>query len=201
MGTPTGGGGASGSGAGGSSGAGGVMMTFDAGVPDGSDGAACTAVIESHPEEGFQHLDCHATPNPPYLTNPPSSGNHFPYWADFHTYTQPIPWGNLVHDLEHGTVVIVYNCPDGCADEVAQAQAFIDNLPVDPICAEPDPRRVILAPDPTLTTRWAATAWTWTLRATCFDQQAFTVFYNDHYGHGREDLCGELNLPPDGLCP
>jgi hypothetical protein len=183
---------------------GGTVITFDAEAPadggDGGDATACSAVIESHPQEGFDHIaDCHSTPT--YGTNPPSSGNHFNTWADFHTYTQPIPWGHLVHSLEHGAIVIVYNCPDGCPDEVAHAQAFIDNLPVDPLCTEPDPRRVILAPDPMLDVRWAASAWTWTLRATCFHDEAFAAFARDHYGMGREPLCNELGLQPSQLCP
>ena len=43
---------------------------------------------------------------------------------------------------------------------------------------------MILAPDPTLPVRWAASAWTWTLRADCFDETAFRQFYADHYDHG-----------------
>jgi hypothetical protein len=155
------------------------------------DGGSCQAVIEAHAEEGFTHVAC--APAPTYRTAPPSSGNHYPVWADFHSYDAPVPWGHLVHDLEHGAVVIVYNCPGGCPDEVAAAQAFIDALPSDPLCTAPDVRRVILAPDPTLDVRWGASAWTWTLRADCFLADAFTAFLRDHYDHGREALCGEVH--------
>jgi hypothetical protein len=169
------------------------------GEPVVLEGGACTSVIEQHADEGATHVAC--TTQVPYGTSPPSSGNHYCVWPDFHTYTQPVPWGNLVHGLEHGAVVIVYNCPGGCPAEVAQAQAFIDNLPADPLCMEPDPRRVILAPDPTLDVRWAATAWTWILRASCFDQNAFATFVSDHYGQGREALCSEWHLDPSQFCP
>jgi hypothetical protein len=158
--------------------------------------AGCTGVIENHPVEGCYHVPC--PPASSYATRPPSSGDHDGNWPDFHTYPQPVPWANLVHALEHGAIVIVYNCPGGCPDEVAQAQAFIDALPVDSLCTGADPRRVILAPDPTLDVRWAATAWTWTLRAGCFLTDAFAAFARDHYGQGREPLCTELGLP---LCP
>jgi hypothetical protein len=158
----------------------------------------CVAVIESHPNEGAAHIPC-AGPAI-YQTAPPSSGNHYPKWPDYHTYDLPVPWGNLVHALEHGAVVIGYNCPQGCADEVARAQALIDRLPADPLCAPPDLRRVILAPDPTLPAelRWAASAWTWTMRAPCFDELPLQTFIDDHYGQGSEATCAELHAP---LCP
>jgi hypothetical protein len=200
------GGGGTGGRDGGAGGGGGRAGGGDAGVVDGGDatdatvveGGACSAVIENHPDEGATHIPC--TTATSYATSPPSSGNHYCVWADYRTYTAPIPWGHLVHALEHGAVVIVYNCPGGCPDEVTQAQVFIDNLPVDPLCAGTDERRVILAPDPTLDVRWAASAWTWTLRAPCFDQAGFATFLRDHYGHGREATCAEWNVDPSQYC-
>jgi hypothetical protein len=172
----------------------------DAGDLDGGagdaveiEGGSCAAVVAQHPDEGAFHVDC--LPPPVYGTNPPSSGNHYPIWADFKTYTTPVPWGHLVHALEHGAVVVVYNCPGGCPAEVAAAQAMIDAFPADPICTTPPKHRLILAPDPHLDVRWAASAWTWTIRAPCFDAAAFGAFLHDHYGMGGEDLCGELHMP------
>ena len=160
------------------------------------DGGTCTAVIESHPDEGATHIPC--TSPAVYMTNPPSSGNHYPIWAAYQTYTSLVPWGNLVHCLEHGAIVIVYNCPAGCADEVARAQAWIDALPADPACGT---NRLVLAPDPALDVRWGASAWTWTLRSDCFDETAFTQFFTDHYNMGRELVCGGGANTPDTLCP
>jgi Protein of unknown function (DUF3105) len=160
------------------------------------DGATCTTVIEQHPDEGANHVAC--TSNPAYQTQPPSSGNHFGCWPEYRTFAVPVPWGNLVHALEHGAMIIVYNCgTEGCLDETLRAQTFIDHLPADPVCGTS--HRVILAPDPTLPVRWAATAWTWTLRADCFDEAAFSQFYTDHYGHGLEAVCGS-GAPYANLC-
>jgi hypothetical protein len=156
----------------------------------------CNAVIEMHPSEGATHIPC--TSPATYNTEPPSSGNHYPVWAAYQTYATPIPWGNLVHNLEHGAVVIVYNCPDGCIGEVAAAQAWIDALPADPSCGT---NRIILAPDPTLSVRFAATAWQWTLRADCFDAAAFTQFFTDHYSHGLELVCSSGASTLADLCP
>ena len=160
------------------------------------DGSACAFVIESHPDEGAQHIPCSSPAT--YLSEPPSSGNHYPIWAAYQAYDAPVPWGNLVHCLEHGAVVMVYNCPAGCADEVDRALAWIAALPADPVCGA---NRIVLAPDPTLGVRWAATAWTWTLRADCFDETAFTQFFADHYGHGLEVVCSSGANTAAGWCP
>jgi len=167
------------------------------GGADGAvDGAQCTAVIEQHPDEGAFHVACTTATN--YQTQPPSSGNHFGCWPEYRTFAEPVPWGNLVHAMEHGAMVIVYNCgAAGCPEETIRAQAFINALPADPVCA--GGHRVILAPDPTLPVRWAATAWTWTLRADCFDEVAFGQFYADHYGHGLEAVCSG-GAPYVNLC-
>ena len=149
------------------------------------DGAQCSAVIANHTDEGAQHIAC-TTPTT-YLTMPPSSGNHYPTWPAPGAYTTPIPWGHLVHFMEHGGVVIVYNCgAAGCADEITRAQTFVAGI-ADVACTS---ARVILMPDPTLDVRWAASAWTWTLRAECFDDASFSQFVGDHLGRGLETVCG-----------
>lgn len=176
----------------------GSTITDDASA-DG-DGGACTTTIQEWPDEGFTHLSC--TSNVDYLTEPPSSGNHYSCWAAYQTYSTPIPWGNLVHSLEHGAIVIVYNCPAGCAADVAAIQAFIDGLPLDSNCgAMLGKNRMILMPDPdpNLGVRFAASAWDWTLRANCFDPVAFRQFFDDHYDHGRETICTD-GWTGDGLC-
>ena len=45
-----------------------------------------------------------------YNSNPPTSGTHFPVWAKPGVYQVVISDGHLVHSLEHGYVVISYNC-------------------------------------------------------------------------------------------
>jgi hypothetical protein len=45
-----------------------------------------------------------------YNSNPPTSGSHFPLWAKKGVYDRVISDGYLIHSLEHGYVVISYNC-------------------------------------------------------------------------------------------
>ncbi len=172
---------------------GGVDASDGGGDAQGTDGPRCTVLVEQHADEGAQHIPC--TSPADYISKPPSSGNHYPVWPDFKTYDQPIRWGHLVHAMEHGGVVVAYNCPDGCADELARAQAFMAAGPPDPQCSTP---RVILVPDPSLEVRWAAAAWTWTLNADCFDEPTFLKFVADHLGHSSESICGGYGL--DQLC-
>ncbi len=157
----------------------------------------CNAVVQQRAIEGFTHVPICSPVT--YVSNPPSSGNHYPIWAAFQTYDFAIAEGYWVHDLEHGAVVFTYHCPAGCDADVAAAQAYIDGLPDDPLC-EPDagdPRvRMTMTPDPNVTTKFAASTWGWTLRADCFDPVAFGAFVQAHYGQGREMLCGQGTTEP-----
>lgn len=135
-----------------------------------------------------------------YEMSPPVFGNHYPTWAAFQTYDYPVPAGYLVHDLEHGAVVVHYDCPDGCADEVADVQAAIDAWPADPLCSDDIKRRVILVPEPELGARWAASAWAHSLKADCFDPPLFADFYARHVGRGPEDLCNQGVVIDESAC-
>jgi len=160
----------------------------DGGLPLGVPLGPCGAVAAEHPSEGASHLpNCSEVS---YGTNPPSSGTHYGSWATFQSYDFSVPRGFLVHALEHGAVVVSYNCPDGCADEVSAAEAMIAALPADPICTPHGlSRRVVLTPDPLLDVKWAAGSWLFTLRAGCFSADEFRAFYLDRVGRGPENLC------------
>jgi len=152
----------------------------------------CAAVEQRHGIEGQTHVaECSAVH---YGTNPPSSGDHYPVWAAFEIYSNPIPEGYWVHDLEHGAVVLSYNCPNGCDSDVAAAKDMLTALPADPLClasGSSASRRSVMTPDPHLDVPFAASAWGYTLRAQCFDADVFRSFVTRHYGAGPEDLCAD----------
>jgi hypothetical protein len=45
-----------------------------------------------------------------YNSNPPTSGTHFPVWAKKGFYDRLISDGYLIHSMEHGYIVIWYDC-------------------------------------------------------------------------------------------
>lgn len=45
-----------------------------------------------------------------YNSNPPTSGKHYEDWVKSGVYSEPKDDRNLVHSLEHGYVVMSYNC-------------------------------------------------------------------------------------------
>lgn len=45
-----------------------------------------------------------------YNSNPPTSGTHFPMWAKSGVYDRLISDGYLIHSMEHGYVILWYDC-------------------------------------------------------------------------------------------
>lgn len=143
----------------------------------------CSVDVATHADEGGQHVP--SCSKVTYGTNPPSSGSHYPVWSAFKRYTAPVPRGFVVHNLEHGAMVVSYR-PDVSAADVDAIARWADALPDDPDCPE---RRLVITPDPLLDVPFAAAAWGVTLRAACFDAPQFTRFFRDHVGHAPEQVC------------
>lgn len=145
----------------------------------------CTAVVSTFPSEGQSHID--ACTKLTFGTNPPSSGTHYPVWATWKTYDEPIPQGFVVHSLEHGGVAMQYRPKDVDPATLATIKAWAASLPADPKCGLA--RRVLIVPNPNLGVPFAAAAWQATLTSTCFHGPTFAKFYRDHVGKGPEDIC------------
>ncbi len=171
-----------------------------------SQATACSAGdLINQADLGGTHLsDCTALDVHGY---PPMSGPHYGSWAAFKTYTAPVSSGYFLHSEEHGAVVILYNCPSGCPDQVATLQALINSFPVDTLCTRVSPktkRRVILAPDYKIDSTFAMAAWTWSLKTNCLDTAAMHAFYTAHYAHPpveNENLCNDgVDYSGNGWC-
>ena len=100
------------------------------------------------PDQGNLHVATTSDPHEPYNSDPPTSGPHLPYIAPWGVHTKPIVNELQVHNLEDGGVVVQYNCD--CPDDVAKLRNIVSKYD----------RYVILAPYPTMKTRFALTAWT-----------------------------------------
>jgi hypothetical protein len=92
-----------------------------------------------------------------------------------------------VHNLEHGGVVFLYDCPEGCADEVAELTALTGELET----------FVLLSPYDELPTRFAAVSWGWRYLTDCFARDDFEAFYLRHFDRAPESIPTD----PGALCP
>jgi len=153
--------------------------------------ASCPVELESpdvlaspHVPEGTQVT---------YNSNPPSSGPHFPAWANFQEFDKPIERGFLVHSLEHGAVVLLYKCDSptgpGCADLVEGLRQVRTAAATDNACDPSIRVRVIIAPDPNIDKPISATAWGFTYKADCVDAPTLSTFVRENYARGPENFC------------
>jgi hypothetical protein len=136
-----------------------------------------------------------------YATNPPSGGSHWPVWAAFRKYDTPVPAEMLVHDLEHGSVALLYRCADPCPEVVAALDAVFDAITDDGCPAGGPASRMVRAPDPDLPTPIAAAAWGATYTATCIDHDSLLAFTKAHYRKAPEDTCADgVDVSNAGPC-
>ena len=159
----------------------------------------CDARARRVPALPGVHVDPASGPIP-WLTNPPSSGNHYGAWARWGAW-RDLPRGNWVHNLEHGGVALLYRCPPGGAcddarDALVRAAA---TFPGDPACgpvdAAPARVRVVITNDGEITTAVAAAAWGAVYEASCVDAPSLRMFYAMFAGRAPEDFCAEGSVP------
>jgi len=140
--------------------------------------AADAAVIGTQlPDEGRTHV---AEGSPiTYKNTPPSSGPHFPSPKPWGVYDQPVEPGYFVHNMEHGGVVVLYDCPSGCADVVSALQNAYNTFPKDKYGEV----KMVVSPYSGLPNgaKVAALAWDYRLLFTNdFDVQKLLGFYKAH---------------------
>ena len=63
-----------------------------------------------------------------YSTVPPTSGRHWGAWSDCGFYNHPLPDELLVHNLEHGNIIVSYNLSSDA--EVAALRAAVEAIPL-----------------------------------------------------------------------
>jgi hypothetical protein len=142
-------------------------------------GTCADPVGESHRCEGRAHVTDEE--DLVWDTNPPQSGPHDASWERQRgEHVDPVNRKNWIHNLEHGWIVLLYNCPDGC-DEGLQVLR-------DVVAQRPD-ARVLLTPDPLLDPpRFAAVSWTWIYETDAPELNTFLCFVDQHEGHAPENI-------------
>jgi hypothetical protein len=121
-----------------------------------------------------------------YADPPPTSGPHNPCWTYWGVHEEPTRAERWVHNLEHGGVVFLYHCPEGCDEEIAKLKALIKNRWL-----------TIVAEYTDLPTRFGVVSWGHRLISDCYDEQAFIKFYTNNVNHAPESN----GNPPNPGCP
>ncbi|MSP61438.1 MAG: DUF3105 domain-containing protein [Myxococcales bacterium] len=168
----------------------------------------CSPAVEAVKEEGAFHIDYCDTA--PHAHNPPTSGLHWPWHPEWGVFTGVPQREWWIHALEHGGVVLLYNCPpaidggvpdgggmgaypcpdmgvpkapNGCPNEIAKLVAIFKARKPDHLGVV----RIIVAPDPLLPKKFGAVAWNWSYVSDQFDEKAIQCFVDARYGNGPED--------------
>jgi hypothetical protein len=94
--------------------------------------------VQTFPIQGQVHVP-RTQSHPDYNSKPPTSGWH---WGDAVAppgiSRDPIPNEMQVHNLEHGEIMVQYDCPNGCPEIVSALEAIVKTYP----------KKVVLAPYP-----------------------------------------------------
>jgi Protein of unknown function (DUF3105) len=163
----------------------------------GTDGSC---VRQTFPPMGRQHVQ-KLSSDFQYNSYPPTSGPHYAgangpiVW---NLYDQPVDEIGLVHNLEHGGVVVQYGAdvPDATVQEITrwyQEQSTQNGLVVAPI------RPNIQAPPPAdAGKKIYLTAWTHLMTCPNFDKAAFDNFVDDYRGPSGD---APEKFPLDALAP
>lgn len=141
---------------------------------------------EQFESQGNDHLAAADDPHPEYNSNPPTSGWHLPPIPRPGIYTQPKVGEDLGHFMEHGGVWVLYNCPDGCPEDVSRLEGIV-NSAID----DGDP--TALAPFPSMDSKFAVVAWQYLLKLDELDTGQVEEFVSRH-------AC-RYNPEGPGYCP
>lgn len=115
------------------------------------------------PSQGNRHIrSLDEVIDPPYNSNPPTSGPHTDARPYFTIYEEQLPDPLAVHGLEDGGVIIHYHPARANADDVTKLKDLLQTQFQGRNARVPNDTLdyVILQPNPTIDTAWALTAWT-----------------------------------------
>lgn len=141
--------------------------------------AAGGCVANTLPAQGRQHISASEPfKNFKYNSFPPTSGPHQPTPtapAVWNFYEDQIKQTILIHNLEHGGVVVQYGdqVPAATVDQIRSWWASA-------------PDGLVVAPLPALGDKVALTAWTQLLTCPGFSEKAFDGFKDRYLGKGPE---------------
>ncbi len=124
-----------------------------------------------------------------YNSDPPTSGQHYSIpgqapmaWGYYDQPAAPEYW---VHNLEHGGVVILHSCQNGCADDQSKIRDFLAGAPKD---ADFHEVKIVAVSYAVPGHRFALVSWGWRQFMDTWDAAVAERFYEAHINHGPEAI-------------
>ena len=132
------------------------------------------------PIQGFEHVRP-GQPHPPYNSDPPTSGWHYAQPAPAGFHDSPVPDEQLIHNLEHGHVVISYDCSKltNCEQVKARLRRLIQRF---------NARKVVAVPRQNADAAIALTAWGRIDKLDRYDERRIVAFIRTWRDRGPERL-------------
>lgn len=159
----------------------------DAGTPDAGKGSGELCTTNGECEERLQVPEpIHVQTNIEYPDPPPVGGPHNPCWGTWGVHAEPLPDDNWVHNLEHGGVILLYNCTEDCSADIAELADFVGSH-----------RRTLLTEYDVLPHRYAAVAWGYRIQMDTLDIGVLDAFYALHFDEAPESI----DSGPGSNCP
>lgn len=145
---------------------------------------------EDVPIQGASHIPV-GQPHEPYNSNPPTSGPHYEEPAEVGFYDVAPADEALVHNLEHGHVVIWYNCSQlsasQCSELKSQIKGVMQSAGNSLITNTP---KLVAVPRTAMETQLALTTWGRLDKFDSFDRQRILSFIK-----AFRDTAPENNAP------
>ncbi len=145
---------------------------------------------------GRSHVDVGSSVT--YEFCPPTSGSHYnapgsgPIPDLFYAQDQATVPEGWVHNMEHGAMVILYRCPEGCGTAAQAALGAVQSqLPASPICGFPSTANVVVTRFDSMPTPYAAVVWGRVLFLNSLDMAQITTFYAQSADRGPEPWCAQ----------
>jgi hypothetical protein len=130
------------------------------------------------PIQGADHIQVGQV-HDPYNSDPPTSGPHYIETVDAGFYDTPRADENLVHNLEHGHIVISYDCSkladcEGTKQQLRSLAAAYNNW------------KVTIVPRENRDTAIGAAAWGWLEKMDAYDETRLRRFIDSWRDKGPE---------------
>jgi hypothetical protein len=145
------------------------------------------------PIAGALHIDESETPTD-WNSDPPTSGQHYARWVPAGFYEEPIPDGFLVHNMEHGYVVVYYDCSSLGGADCTQLQSAIEAALAE---AGMDPQtntlKVVVVPRAGMGNPVTYASWGHLYKAEAFVPDELVAYLQTY--RSNSDYAPEWNLP------